>query len=227
MSVLDAHNVKRFLQEKATQAYRNPGDIFSVGTEGAKAAKAGGAIARELVNKASPEVASANNALSQLHDIEDMMNSNLIAEGKPHAGLLAAGSGTNPRNANYLKDLGALTGKDMLGEAEKLAAMRSFGSPDLLPVDPTGKSYTRLALGGALGALFGGTPISMAAGAALTSPATMKVMINAGLVAQKLGGGLALTPAGQQVLGRSKGLLTPLFDREDKNKPSNSQRVTP
>lgn len=184
MSVQDLNDVKSFLQEKASTAYRSPGEIFALGKESAKVAKNAGGVARDLVNKAAPEIAEANKTLSKLHNIEDNMNLNLIAPGKPESALLAAGSGGNVRNVEYLKELGNITGTDMLGEAEKLAAMRTFGSPALIAADTTGKSLARMTLGaGAAGAVggLGAAPI----GGFLASPAAIKAAIDAGLISKK------------------------------------------
>lgn len=183
VSVSDAHDIKAFLQDRASSAYGRPGDPASLGTEAAKAAKSGAAIARKLVNTAEPAVASANNQLSKLHDILDDMNHNILNEGKPEAALLAAGSGGNQRNASALQELGQATGTDMLGQAQKLSAMRSFSNPQLLPVDSTGKAFARMATGAGAGTLFGG-PVGALVGGALTSPAALKLAINSGRISK-------------------------------------------
>ena len=202
MSVQDASDVKSFLQDKASSSYRNSGDIFALGKDSAEAAKSAAADARQLINKAAPEVAEANSTLAKLHEIEDKMNLNLIAVGKPEAALLAAGTGGNVRNVKYLQQLGELTGTNMLGEAEKLAAMRTFGKPPLLPMDTTGKTLTRMAVGGGAGSLLGG-PVGAAVGAGLSSPATLKAAIDAGL----LGKEALKSEAGRRIILR--GLLAP------------------
>lgn len=134
LSVSDAHDVKSFLQDKASSAYRSPGDPASLGTEAAKAAKSGAAVARKLVNTAEPDVANANNQLSKLYGILDKMNKNLITAEKPDAALIAAGSGGNPRNAKMLSQLGDATGVDMIGGAQNLSAMKAFSNANLFPV---------------------------------------------------------------------------------------------
>ena len=152
-----------------------------------------------MVNQGrNSKIAEANNSLAKLHNIDDLMNSNLIAPGKPEAALLSAGSGTNLRNANALKSLGEMTGKDMKGDAEKLAAMKFFTNPSLTPVDTTGKAAGRMGLGGLAGAGLGhmtGIPgaeiIGATAGASTASPAAMKSIINAGQkVWQTIGAGV-------------------------------------
>lgn len=207
LSVQNANDVKKFLQDKATSAYRMPGQPFSLGTESAKAAKSGAAVARQMVNEAAPEIAAANNKLANLHDIEDVMNMNLIREGKPEAALMAAGSGGNLRNAKNLKMLGEATGTDMLGGAEKLAAMRTFGSPKLMVSDATGKSGARIGVGAGLGYLVGHAPGAVI-GTAATSPMALRSAIDLGL----LTGETLKNPQVQTVLGKAgveaaKGLL--------------------
>jgi hypothetical protein len=191
LSLLKAHQVKQFLQDKASSAYSNPGEIFSLGSEAAKAAKDAAAKARNLVNQVAPEIAEANNQLSKLHNIEDSMNVNLLKIGKPEAGLLAAGSGGNARNAKALEKLGEMTGTPMLEEAQNLAAMRTFANPPLLPVDVTGKAGARMNFAkagvGAIGGAIGAGPIGAAIGTALTSPAALKSVIDVGRKAGKVG----------------------------------------
>jgi hypothetical protein len=154
-----ANRMKVSLQEQASQSYAKPGEIYSLGTDSARAAKKAAAEIRTQMNAELPDLAKANNTHAQLHDLEDNMNHNLIAEGKPEAALLAAGSGANQRNANNLKALGDLIGHDALGDAEKISAARYFGDPALSPVDVTGKALERTSkakgLGAGLGAVLG------------------------------------------------------------------------
>jgi hypothetical protein len=202
MSVQDANNVKRFLQDKASSAYRSPGQTGSLGTESANAAKNAAATTRKIVNDAEPSIAAANSKLAELHDIQDNMNMNLISSGKPEAALLSAGNGGNARNVSALKQLGESTGIDMLSDAQKLSAMRTFGSPKLMPADSTGKAVGRMGLGAGLGYLVGHAP-GLVIGSALTSPAALRTAIDAG----QMGGGLLKqvlqSPQGQRLLIQS------------------------
>lgn len=194
ISLRDAQDLKSSLQELASGAYKKGGQIFNLGKDSAKAAKSAAAVTRKAMNEIAPEIAEANNKLAYLHGIEDTMNKNLLAAGKPEAGLLAAGTGGNQRNANILTKLGDATGTNMLGDAEKLAAMRTFGSPKWSAVDSTGKSAERLlkgsGIGAGIGGLIGGVPGAVAGGAvggAMTSPAAIKAAIDSGKVtAQEL-----------------------------------------
>lgn len=186
------NDIKQFLQEKAQSAYRN-GDMFQIGKEAANAAKGGAAEARKLIDIAEPKVTELNSTLSKFHGIEESMNPNLLKVGAPEAGLLAAGTAGNPRNARALQQLGELTGTPMLEQAENLAAMRTFTNPPILPVDTTGKSATRVALGAGLGGLFGG-PAGAAIGSAISSPFALKGVIEAGRA------GKAIVPLVEQAL---------------------------
>lgn len=216
MSTYEAHQVKQFLQDKASSAYSNPGEIFSIGTEAAKAAKDAAAKARILINTIEPDIAKANNQLSKLHSIEDSMNTNVLKVGKPESALIAAGSGGNLRNARALEKLGEMTNTPMLEEAQNLAAMRSFGSPKLMAADVTGKAAARLAAGTGLG-FFKGGPLGALIGGAATSPAALRYGIDLGRFAGKGIGKLGLGPLAQPTSNiLTQGLLRELSKREDK-----------
>jgi len=187
MPVKDAHELKQYMQGIVSDSYRKPGEIFTSGSGADRAIKSAASNMRQEINVAEPKIAEANNSLSELHNIDDSMNSNLISAGKPEAALISAGSGSNPRNVQSLERLGEMTGTDMKGQAEKLAAMRTFNEPGWTPVDSTGKSAARIGLGGGAGALIGhmtGIPGAEMTGAAIgtgaTSPAALKAAINLG-----------------------------------------------
>jgi hypothetical protein len=184
ISADEAHQVKQFLQSKADSAYQKTGQVFSLGSESAKVAKSGAATARSLVNEAEPAVASANNQLSELHDIEESMNSNMLRNDKSEAPLLGAGSGGNPRNADALERLGKFTGTDVAGEADKLAAMRTFGSPKLMAQGTTGKVVGHAIAGAGLGYLIDGQKGAVIGGL-FSSPAALKVAIDSGLITKE------------------------------------------
>lgn len=179
IGVKDAFDVKNFLQDAAYPSYQKSGQIFVPGNSTARAAKNAASDARNLLNTASPQIAEANNQLSKLHEVEKNINKNLIAPGKNQSALMGAGASADNRNAKNLKDLGKLTGTDMVGEAKKLAAQRQFTSPGLMPVDSTGKSATRVGVGAGLGYLIGHAPGAVV-GSAMTSPAALKAGINTG-----------------------------------------------
>lgn len=216
MSVSNAHDVKRFLQDKASSAYRSPGDPLSLGTEGARAAKSGASVARDLVNKAEPSIAKANDQLANIHDIMDDLNANMITSGKTPASLLAAGSGGNPTNAKNLRRLGEATGIDMEQDAKNLAAMRTFGSPKFMAQSTTGRTLAHMGSGAGLGGLLGyqvggreGAEAGALTGAFLTSPAAIRAAIDSG----RLTGKMLKNPQVQQLM--SRGLLKQAQDYAD------------
>lgn len=203
--VSDANELKQFLQQKATAAYRMAGESGG-GTEIANAAKQAGAVTRKLVNEAAPEVAAANDKLAALHFIEDRMNKNIIRVGKPESGLIAAGkysagsSEGSAANAKALRTLGNITGNDFLGKAQELAAMKTF----------QGASLTQRGIGAGVGAAAGagaagligddpakGALVGGTLGGAITSPAAVKGAIDIG---RALPGAL---PAVSQTLGQA------------------------
>lgn len=204
ISVQDANDLKRYMQDLATSAYRNAGESQG-GTQVAQAAKSAGAVTRKLVNEAVPEVAQANEKLAQLHWVEDRMNKNLIRAGKPAAGLVSAGSyspgtsGGNATNAKALRILGDITGQDFLGKAQDVAAMKTFGGDSLF------KRGAGAALGAGVGAtaaeISGHDPYHGAEAGALfgglaTSPLAVKTAIDTGRY---------LTPAGVPAVAQTLG----------------------
>lgn len=179
----DVFGLKEHLQELAKGSYKKSGQIFIGGKDSSRAAKIAGAEARRILNKAAPEIAEANNQLSLLHGIEEKLNKNILAQGKSEAALIAAGSSNNQQR-KQLGRLDKVVGGNFVGEAEKLAAQRYFAKPDIVPVDSTGKSFTRTNAGRILaGAAFGHLthlPGGELAGIAASSPAALKGLINSG-----------------------------------------------
>ena len=188
LSLRELHEVNQFLQDSAKASYLKGGQIFVPGKEAQMAAKQAAREGKIIFDKLAPDVKAINNNLSMLHKIEENINKNLIASGKPESALLAAGASDSGRNRVYLEKLGKIVGKDFIGTAEELAAAKAFANPNLLPIDTTGKSLTRMAVGGLAGSLAGGgiNPVTGAMGAALTSPAALKQTVNAGLSGQRL-----------------------------------------
>lgn len=207
----DANDLKILLQEQASGSYAKNGQIFSLGSHASRAAKSGASAARSLVNGAAPEVASANDTLSQLHEIEDVMNRSMLAEGKTGASLFSAGSGENPANEANLKELGEITGHDFLGEARKIAAAKQFGKAPLLPVDATGKSLTRIGAAGALGYAIGHVPGAVIA-EGIASPMGTKSIINAASTGSRILKGVYQSAPG--VIGKS---ASDIMNGQDEN----------
>lgn len=188
------HDINKFLQSQASSAYGQSAVGFQVGDKAAQVAKGAAAIGRNILGDVVPEVSQANAGLSRLHSIEDVMNKNMLEEGKTPASLFAAGSGESSSNAKALKQLSAETGENIQGEAEKLAAARTFGNPSLTPVDRTGKSLARMAISGGAGSLIGykeggieGALMGGVIGEGLSSPAAIKLAIDSGLGVKALG----------------------------------------
>lgn len=171
--------LKEELQAIAKPSYMNGAKIFPKGDLAASGAKGAAGEARRLLNAAAPEIKAANDQLRRLHLIEEGMNRNLIQVGKSEAALVSAGSGANPRNAKYLSAIDEITGGTAVRQAENLAAARSFGNPQLLPVDTTGKALARMATGGGVGTVLAG-PIGGVIGTAATSPAALKAGLDIG-----------------------------------------------
>lgn len=184
IDVKTLNSLKEELQAIAKASYNNGQMIFPRGGLAARAAKGAAAEARRLLNEAVPEVAKANQQLSRLHAIEDVMNKNLIRAGKPEAALVGAGSG-NARNANILKNIDKITGGKALEQAENLAAAKTFGNISLNPMDYTGKAVARMATGGGLGYITGGEQGAIV-GTALTSPAALRLALDTARVSGRL-----------------------------------------
>jgi hypothetical protein len=184
VSIQDAQDAKQFLMGRGKKAYLKDGQMFQTAPEAAQSAKAGGAQAKSIMDTAGPaDIKSANAKLAGLHDIEENINPNLITPEKPDGALFQALSGGHARNAQTLEDLGQQIGMDIPKEGANLSAARSFMDPPVMPVDSTGKSAARMGLGFVAGKAAGhylGIPGLEYAGAAMTSPAALKLGINAG-----------------------------------------------
>lgn len=177
-SVSDLYSLKSRLQEIASGSYKKDGQIFQVGKKSQRAAKAGAAKANEMLSSVVPEVKEIDKKLAQLRKIEEKLNKNFLAEGKPNASVLSAGSDQNKFQKALAARLDEIAGTNIVRDAENLASAKTFGDPSLLPVDATGKSFTRLftAMGGGL--LLGG-PKGLIAGGAMSSPAAIKAAAKA------------------------------------------------
>lgn len=196
LSIQDLNKTVDFLQESAKPSYLRGGQIFARGNEAAKAAKSAAAEARRMLNDLAPEVKQANSKLAQMHQIESRLNRNLLRAGSPEAALLAAGAGTNTRNARMLQALEAVSGVPVAERASELAAAKAFGNAPLFSALQTGKAL----LGGSLGYGIGGQE-GAAIGAALTSPAVLRRAIQAGgIIGRRLPGAPASDILRNQVL---------------------------
>lgn len=182
----EMYEIQNFLYDSAKGAYMKGGQIFMPGKIEQQAAKAAAREAKIILDKEIPDLRAANEQLSKLHKIEENINKNLIAPGKPEAALLAAGGATTGRNRNQtnLDVLGNILGKDVTGEAQKLSATAAFANPQFMPMSAGGTTSTsRTLMGAATGGILAG-PVGGAIGAALTSPAALKQAINAGVISK-------------------------------------------
>jgi hypothetical protein len=177
VSAKDLNGITQYLQDAAESAYNKGGQVFIRAKESAKAAKGGAAVSRQARNQASPELAADYAELQRIRGATKHANKNLLAEGKSDAALNAAGSGQNSRNEKVLESLGKIAGVDALGEAQRIAAARSFASPNWFPTGSNGKTAGRIILGAGTGYAIDGEKGAMI-GAGLTSPAMLKIGIN-------------------------------------------------
>jgi len=184
LSLKEVFEIQDMLYDSAKGSYLKGGQIFMPGKMSQQAAKSGAREAKLILDQAVPELRQANEALSKLHKIEENINKNLIAPGKSESAILAAGGATTGRNRLYLKELGKILDKDVVGEAEKLSAAAAFGNPSLMPKSSGGTTSTsRTVLSGLAGGLTAG-PVGGAIGAAITSPFALKQAIGAGMIAK-------------------------------------------
>ena len=205
VSVPELNELKEFLQENAKSSYFKAGQMFGRSKEVANTAKQAAARARKSLNDLAPEIKDANNQLSQLHDIEGKLNKNLIAEGKPESSLVAVGAGGQGRNRAILNRLGKATDQDIVAEAEKLAAMKEFRSPGLLPIDPTGKAVARSGGAALIGGALGGIPGAVVGGLA-SSPLVTKGLLKTGMAGAKAIQSPLLAPAAKGLIEGTKPL---------------------
>lgn len=185
LSAQGLYQVKQFLNEGAKSSYNKGGQIFTRAGEAARAAKDAANKARESIKSQIPEIAQADQQLSKLHQIEQRLNKNMLAPGKPDASLFSAGSGANPRNAANLRELESISGVPVMQRTRDLATAKTFANPSLLPSDATGKVVARMAVGAGIGGLYGGKEGAMIGGA-LASPFSLKYGINAVNLARDL-----------------------------------------
>lgn len=179
VSVKDMNDIKQYLDGLASPEWSAMGTrIFKKGDKVAQASQQAANVARKAVNKAAPEIKEVNQKLSALRKVEEKLNKNLITAGKSQSALKAAGSGANTRARRQLEKLGEITGRDFISDADALAAFERFKDTQLLPIDTTGKSATRIGLGGMLGYAAGGMPGAVIGGA-ITSPEVLKRAIQA------------------------------------------------
>jgi len=210
VNIKSLQDIKNFLMENAKSSYLKDGKIFYTGKQSARAAKDAATSTLKILNPLSPEIEGANRQLQKLHIIEENLNKNLIAPGKPDSALMAVGSGGNQRNINLMNQLGKITGQNPVEEAEKLAAVSRFANPSWTPADTTGKSAFRLGASALIGNAIAG-PVGGALAAGTTSPAVVKSGIN---VANQIGK-IMSQAGGSQVFGK----FAPIIEAAAKRGP--------
>jgi hypothetical protein len=194
VSFADIFNIQKFLQKRSGKGFIKDGKFFPLDLGASRAAKNGYLYAKSIVDKASEEIKDANGIYSRLHDLEDVINPNLLKDDKTPNSILVGGSGENPTNARHLRELGNLTGYPVEQEAAKLSAADKFNRPEIVPFGTTGKTLTRYVTGRAVGAGLGGIAgaigggeggrlkgagIGAGIGGFISSPLAIKGLINA------------------------------------------------
>lgn len=161
---------------------------FQVGRDAAQGARGAYNEASDLMHELGPkDIADADAKLSRLHGIEDRLNSRTLDEGGTPATILSAGSGANEAQAHALEDLGRLIKSPALEQAQNASAAATLGKAPWLPVDTTGKSFTRLGTAGFLGhELDPHSPLGWLLGAAVSSPKIMKGLVKGGYYGSKV-----------------------------------------
>lgn len=171
----DAFDLYNDLRTKASGAYTSNGQIFNVSGPTAKAAKAAAAQVRQYMEVALPETHGAFSNYADLHDIDDVINRNMLTPGKSENALVSAGSNSINQNREQLTKLGQLTGQDYITPAENLAAMKYMGqNASTISATSTGKALVGGFLGEAAGSLVGHPEIGKVVGAAASSPWALK-----------------------------------------------------
>ncbi len=186
MNAKDLFDAKQYLQKVGQSAYKKDGQIFVSAAESAKAAKAGGAVSRKVLNSIAPKIKEANNQLSLLHDFEDNLIKNLIKEHGSERDLIIAGSNKASRQRKSLELLDKVLGSDTVKQAKDLSAFSAYAKPGLVPLSNGTTSTTRTISGLAGGLLLGGgkiDPALMIPAAAATSPIVHKGLLNAAIPA--------------------------------------------
>jgi hypothetical protein len=169
---------QKYLRDMAKGSYSQGGQVFQVGDDAARAAKSAAAVTRKQLNSLAPDIAKANEQLALLHDIEDRASGKLLAPKENIGVVRSSGAGTNPEQMSVLQDIDKVTGGSAEQGAKDVASQARFTNPSLLPVDATGKSWTRVGAAGATAAVLG--PKAYPIVGALSSPFAMKMGINAG-----------------------------------------------
>lgn len=176
-----AHGFKQFLYDQAKGTYQKGGQIAMRGKTAQKVANGAASLVKDAINQSAPELKAVNDAMANIHGFESELNKSLLAPSKSPGPLYAAGRGENIASKEMLQRAGDITGKDVLKEAEELAAAKAFSNPDMFSISQTGRSL----LGAVTGQSVAG-PLGAAAGGLLSSPAAIKGAIKSGLLTKEM-----------------------------------------
>lgn len=206
--VSDLFDFYDYAKGKSKGSYLKGGQIFIAGDNVSRAAKQSTRAARKIIGSEVPEAGEALSQLSMLHKAEETAGKGLLKEGAPAGQLISAGRGQT-RQAKALGMLQDITKTPLIEQAENVSALQTFGKPDLLPMDSTGKSFTRLAVGAGGGFLKGG-PVGAVLGGIATSPYALKKAVQTGKFVSKVAGKTYDIPVGlmAKTLGVSEKVLS-------------------
>lgn len=128
--VQEIHELKGLLQEEAANAYNAGANGVATPGKGSfyeQGARKAAAAARGVVDEVAPEVTQANTELQKFYELQDKFSSSLLNAKTGDAAIVSAGRGANPKTAGDLIELGNLTGKNHLAEAQTYAAAKDLG----------------------------------------------------------------------------------------------------
>ncbi len=136
INVKDANALRGYLGELSSGVQPRPSGeraFFQAQDPGARAAKAGSAAARGILEENAPEV---TDQLSKLRELRELSKSSpgLIKDKANNAGFLRAGRGADDRNIATLAKIDELTGGNALEQAQELSATKTFGDTKLNPL---------------------------------------------------------------------------------------------
>lgn len=196
LTAKDAYDLQKTMQGRGRASYAKDGAMFNPAPESAKAARGAAAETRKIVNSLLPDVAKANEALSELHGIDDTMRASLYKPGTSNAGLMTTLSKTQTPEAQQLEALGRWIDRDVVQEAKDFATYKRFQGMGNDASDQTGKAVYRMIGGSILGGAAGGTSgdpmnalIGAGAGALSTNPRRIRNLIDAALAVKNKGAG--------------------------------------
>ncbi len=146
VSASEINDIRSYLGDLGSGAAPKPtgeGKIFSPGDVGSRAAYYGSGAAGDVLGQNAPEARAALSKLGDLRQLTKQIQPGLLKEGMNDVGFLGAGRGAQTRNADMLKRVDELTGGDVLGQAQKLSATKTFGDTKLNPLSFVSLGFLR------------------------------------------------------------------------------------